>query len=135
MKRLRSMIHVILGRYNDVYDPPREILKAIPGVNLVEMKRNREDGMCCGAGGGLMWMEEDTGHRVNVARTEQALEVSPGIISSGCPYCLTMLSDGTKAKEVEDTVGTYDIAEFLERSIFGEDCKPADEVEVESILQ
>ncbi|MBO0588764.1 (Fe-S)-binding protein [Sporosarcina sp. E16_8] len=124
-----------LGRYNDVYDPPREILKAIPGVNLVEMKRNREDGMCCGAGGGLMWMEEDTGHRINVARTEQALEVSPGIISSGCPYCLTMLSDGTKAKEVEETVGTYDIAELLERSIFGEDWKPAVEVEVESILQ
>ncbi len=124
-----------LGRYNDVYDPPREILKAIPGVNLVEMKRNREDGMCCGAGGGLMWMEEDTGHRINVARTEQALEVSPGIISSGCPYCLTMLSDGTKAKEVEESVGTYDIAELLERSIFGEDWKPAVEVEVESILQ
>jgi len=124
-----------LGRYNDVYDPPREILKAIPGVNLVEMKRNREDGMCCGAGGGLMWMEEDTGHRINVARTEQALEVSPGIISSGCPYCLTMLSDGTKAKEVEESVGTYDIAELLERSIFGEDWQPAEEVEVESILQ
>ncbi|WP_438296915.1 (Fe-S)-binding protein [Sporosarcina sp. FA15] len=124
-----------LGRYNDVYDPPREILKAIPGVNLVEMKRNREDGMCCGAGGGLMWMEEDTGHRINVARTEQALEVSPGIISSGCPYCLTMLSDGTKAKEVEESVGTYDIAELLERSIFGEDWQQAEEVVVESILQ
>lgn len=124
-----------LGRYNDVYDPPREILKAIPGVNLVEMKRNREDGMCCGAGGGLMWMEEDIGHRINVARTEQALEVSPGIISSGCPYCLTMLSDGTKAKEVEESVGTYDIAELLERSIFGEDWQPAEEVVVESILQ
>lgn len=68
-----------------------------------------------------MWMEEDTGHRVNVARTEQAVEVNPGIISSGCPYCLTMLSDGTKAIEVEDTIATYDIAELLERSIFGED--------------
>src|SRR5690606_36912823 len=115
-----------LGRYNDVYDPPREILKAIPGVNLVEMKRNRQDGMCCGAGGGLMWMEEDAGHRVNVARTEQAMEVSPGIISSGCPYCLTMLSDGTKAVEVEDKVGTYDIAELLERSIFGEEVQQSD---------
>ena len=124
-----------LGRYNDVYDPPREILKAIPGVELVEMKRNREDGMCCGAGGGLMWMEEDSGHRINVARTEQALEVSPGIISSGCPYCLTMLSDGTKAKEVEESVGTYDIAELLERSIFGEDWRPVLAEEVESILQ
>lgn len=124
-----------LGRYNDVYDPPREILKAIPGVNLVEMKRNREDGMCCGAGGGLMWMEEDTGHRINVARTEQALEVSPGIISSGCPYCLTMLSDGTKAVEVEDKVGTYDIAELLERSIFGEDTQAIQEPEEETVLQ
>ncbi|PPA69946.1 (Fe-S)-binding protein [Jeotgalibacillus proteolyticus] len=108
-----------LGRYNEVYDPPREILKAIPGVKLIEMKRNRENGMCCGAGGGLMWMEEDKGHRVNVARTEQALEVQPSVISSGCPYCLTMLSDGTKAKEVEEKVGTYDVAELLEKSIIG----------------
>ncbi|MBM7608997.1 Fe-S oxidoreductase [Lysinibacillus composti] len=109
-----------LGRYNDVYDAPREILKAIPGVNLVEMERNRETAMCCGAGGGLMWMEEHVGNRINVARTEQALETSASIISSGCPYCLTMLSDGTKAKEVEEQVGTYDIAELLERSVFGE---------------
>lgn len=109
-----------LGRYNDVYDAPREILKAIPGVNLVEMERNRETAMCCGAGGGLMWMEEHVGNRINVARTEQALATSASIISSGCPYCLTMLSDGTKAKEVEETVGTYDIAELLERSVFGE---------------
>ncbi|MBO8175936.1 MAG: 4Fe-4S dicluster domain-containing protein [Bacillus sp. (in: Bacteria)] len=110
-----------LGRYNEVYDPPREILKAIPGVKLVEMERNRETGMCCGAGGGLMWMEEDTGHRVNVARTEQALAVNPSIISSGCPYCLTMLSDGTKAKEVEDTVKTYDVAELLEKAVCGDE--------------
>ena len=109
-----------LGRYNEVYDPPREILKAIPGVKLIEMERNRETGMCCGAGGGLMWMEEETGHRINVARTEQALVVSPSVISSGCPYCLTMLSDGTKAKEVEETVHTYDVAEILERSVVGE---------------
>lgn len=109
-----------LGRYNDVYDPPREILKQIPGVKLVEMERNRETGMCCGAGGGLMWMEEDTGSRINVARTEQALAVNPTAISSGCPYCLTMLSDGTKAKEVEEQVGTYDIAEILEKSVVGE---------------
>ncbi|MCD4839799.1 MULTISPECIES: (Fe-S)-binding protein [Neobacillus] len=109
-----------LGRYNDVYDPPREILKAIPGVKLVEMERNREKGMCCGAGGGLMWMEEETGHRINVARTEQALAVNPSVISSGCPYCLTMLSDGTKAKEVEDKVATYDVAELLEKAVCGE---------------
>ncbi|MGG1677356.1 (Fe-S)-binding protein [Neobacillus sp. NRS-1170] len=106
-----------LGRYNEVYDPPREILKSIPGVKLIEMERSRETGMCCGAGGGLMWMEEDTGSRINVARTEQALATNSTTISSGCPYCLTMLSDGTKAKEVEEKVKTMDIAEILERAI------------------
>lgn len=108
-----------LGRYNDVYDAPREVLKAIPGVKLVEMERNRERAMCCGAGGGLMWMEEETGHRINVARTEQALAVNPTVISAGCPYCITMLTDGTKAKEVEDKVKTYDVAELLEKSVCG----------------
>ncbi|MBM7095548.1 MULTISPECIES: (Fe-S)-binding protein [Alteribacter] len=106
-----------LGRYNDVYNPPREILKAIPGVQVVEMERNRENGMCCGAGGGMMWMEEDTGTRVNEARTEQALAVSPSVIGSACPYCLTMLSDGTKSKEVEESVKTMDIVEILEKSL------------------
>ncbi|MCD5324026.1 MULTISPECIES: (Fe-S)-binding protein [Pontibacillus] len=108
-----------LGRYNEVYEPPRDILKQIPGVEVVEMQRNRQNGMCCGAGGGLMWSEEKTGNRVNVARTEQALKVDPTTISSGCPFCLTMLSDGTKAKEVEEDVSTEDVAEILARSIFG----------------
>jgi Fe-S oxidoreductase/nitrate reductase gamma subunit len=109
-----------LGRYNEVYDPPREILKAIPGVKLVEMERSHDRAMCCGAGGGLMWMEEDTGQRINVARTEQALETHSTMISSACPYCLTMLSDGTKAKEVEDKISTYDVAELLEKAVCGE---------------
>ncbi|HWO94866.1 MAG TPA: (Fe-S)-binding protein [Bacillus sp. (in: firmicutes)] len=108
-----------LGRYNEVYDPPRDILKSIPGVKLVEMERHRETGMCCGAGGGLMWMEETAGNRINAARTEQALSVNPTVISSGCPYCLTMLSDGTKAKEVDEKVRTHDVAELLEKSVFG----------------
>ncbi|MES5863837.1 heterodisulfide reductase-related iron-sulfur binding cluster [Bacillus cereus group sp. RP32] len=109
-----------LGRYNEVYEAPRDILKAIPGVNLVEMARNRETGMCCGAGGGLMWMEETAGSRINVARTEQALAVQPSIIGTGCPYCLTMISDGTKAKEVEENVQTLDVTEILERSVIGQ---------------
>ncbi|MEC3839645.1 (Fe-S)-binding protein [Bacillus amyloliquefaciens] len=108
-----------LGRYNEVYEPPRAILKAIPGVQLKEMERSRENGMCCGAGGGLMWMEEETGARINTARTEQALSVSPTVISSGCPYCLTMLGDGTKAKKAEDEIGTYDVSELLAMSVFG----------------
>src|SRR5699024_10423130 len=102
-----------LGRYNGVYDAAREIVKSSPGLELVEMKRNRENGMCCGAGGGLMWTEETTGNRINVARTEQALEVEPSMISSACPFCLTMLSDGTKAKEVEEDISTMDVAEIL----------------------
>ena len=106
-----------LGRYNEVYDPPREILKSIPGVKLVEIERSRENGMCCGAGGGLMWTEEDTGQRINVARTEQALAVNPSVIGSGCPYCLTMMSDGVKAKEAEEQVLTLDVAELLEKSL------------------
>ncbi|MCY7777192.1 (Fe-S)-binding protein [Bacillus haynesii] len=112
-----------LGRYNEVYDPPRDILRSIPGIRLTEMERSRENGMCCGAGGGLMWMEEEAGTRINVARTEQALSTSPSVISSGCPYCLTMLGDGTKAKELEDQVGTYDVAELLERAVFGSEQK------------
>ncbi|PRZ16556.1 Fe-S oxidoreductase [Laceyella sediminis] len=106
-----------LGRYNGVFSAPRYILSQIPGVEVVEMERNRENGMCCGAGGGMMWMEETEGVRVNVARTEQALQVNPTVIGSACPYCLTMLSDGTKAKEVEDQVKTMDVAEILALSL------------------
>lgn len=102
-----------LGRYNEIYDKPRQILTAIPGVEIVEMKRSGCDSMCCGAGGGLMWMEEHEGTRINVARTEQALEVNPTAIASACPYCLTMMSDGVKMKEMEDQVKTRDIAEIL----------------------
>ncbi|QOS98241.1 4Fe-4S dicluster domain-containing protein [Brevibacterium sp. JNUCC-42] len=102
-----------LGRYNNIYDMPRQILQAIPGVEIVEMKRSHCDSMCCGAGGGLMWMEEHEGTRVNVARTEQALEVYPTAIASACPYCLTMMDDGLKMKEVEEQVKARDIAEIL----------------------
>ncbi|MGG1517357.1 heterodisulfide reductase-related iron-sulfur binding cluster [Paenibacillus oryzisoli] len=108
-----------LGRYNEVYEEPREILKAIPGVELVEQARSRSNSMCCGAGGGMMWMEEKVGTRVNVARTEQLLSVQPTVISSGCPYCLTMVEDGTKLKEVEDQVKARDVAEVLALSVFG----------------
>ncbi|QRG67427.1 heterodisulfide reductase-related iron-sulfur binding cluster [Brevibacillus choshinensis] len=106
-----------LGRYNEIYDKPRVILEAIPGVEVLEMKRSGCDSMCCGAGGGLMWMEEHEGSRVNVARTEQALEVNPTAIASACPYCLTMMNDGVKTKEKEDEVKTRDVAEILADAI------------------
>lgn len=108
-----------LGRYNEVYEEPRNVLRAIPGVELVEQDRSRENSMCCGAGGGMMWMEETAGTRVNVARTEQLLSVKPTVISSACPYCLTMVEDGTKLKEVEEQVKARDIAEILALSVFG----------------
>ncbi len=114
-----------LGRYNNIYDAPREILRAIKGIELVEIERNRETAMCCGAGGGLMWMEEEIGQRINVARTEQALKVNPSVISAGCPYCLTMLGDGTKEKEVDDNVKTYDVAEILEKAVCGDESQKA----------
>ncbi|SEB56407.1 Fe-S oxidoreductase [Paenibacillus sp. GP183] len=115
-----------LGRYNNVYDQPRNVLRAIPGVELVEQERSRENGMCCGAGGGMMWMEETSGKRVNLARTEQLLTVNPTMISSACPFCLTMVEDGTKLKEVEDSVKALDIAEILELSVFGLPVKQAE---------
>jgi Fe-S oxidoreductase len=106
-----------LGRYNQIFDIPRKILQAIPGIKVLEMERNRENAMCCGAGGGMMWMEERQGKRVNIERTEQALRLEPTAIGSNCPYCLTMLSDGVKAKEAEDQVKTLDIAEIVEMAI------------------
>jgi Fe-S oxidoreductase len=106
-----------LGRYNNVYDAPREILKSIPGVKVAEPERKRETSMCCGAGGGRMWMEENTGTHINVSRTEQLLETNATTISTGCPYCLTMISDGTKAKEVNEKVQTLDVVEILEKSL------------------
>ncbi|MFF2092940.1 (Fe-S)-binding protein [Paenibacillus sp. NPDC058174] len=108
-----------LGRYNEVYDAPRQLLKAIPGVQLQEMARSRANGMCCGAGGGLMWMEEQSGVRVNIARTSQALEVKPSVIGSACPYCLTMMEDGLKSLEADEQVSARDVAELLAASVFG----------------
>ena len=102
-----------LGRYNDIYDQPRKILNVIPGVNTVEMKRTKSRGLCCGAGGGRMWMEEHEGKRVNVERTEEALAMKPNVIGTACPFCMTMLEDGVKDKEVTETVKVKDIAEIL----------------------
>lgn len=101
-----------LGRYNNIFDAPRAILRVIPGVRLVEISgRSRENAMCCGAGGGLMWMEEKQGIRVNLVRTEQALSTGAEVIASACPYCLTMMEDGVKMKESEAL--TYDVVEIL----------------------
>ena len=102
-----------LGRYNEVYEQPRNILKSIPGVETVEMSRSRDKGFCCGAGGARMFMEENIGKRVNAERTEQALAVRPDVISTACPFCMTMMTDGIKTKEAADRVQVKDIAEVV----------------------
>jgi Fe-S oxidoreductase len=105
-----------LGRYNDVYDSPREILEAIPGVILKEADKSKNKGMCCGAGGGRMWIDEEPTQRVNTLRVQQLLETKPDVIASACPYCMTMLSDGVKEKEAEH-VQTRDVLELVAEAI------------------
>jgi Fe-S oxidoreductase len=102
-----------LGRYNDVFEAPRNILGMIPGVQLREMQRNRRFGMCCGAGGGRMWMEEEPTQRVNTRRVDQALETNPDAVAVACPFCMTMIDDGLKAKGMEDKVPALDVMEIV----------------------
>lgn len=105
-----------LGRYNGIYDAPRYLLNAIPGVELVEMERHRNKSMCCGAGGGGMFKEE-TGTRINVMRAKQAIDTGASIIGTACPYCMTMMNDGTKAHGKEDALRAYDVIELLAMAI------------------
>ena len=102
-----------LGRYNDVYDAPRNTLENIPGVELVEMTRSHDRGFCCGAGGGRMFMEETEGKRVNEERTEEALRTGAEVIASACPFCMTMMTDGVKTKQQQENVAVKDIAELV----------------------
>jgi len=108
-----------LGRYNGGYEPPRRLLEAVPGLELREMERSRENAMCCGAGGGRMWAEENEGKRVNLARAEQALAAGPDLVGAACPYCLAMLEDGLKAAGADGRAAAVDVAEILAWSVFG----------------
>ena len=109
-----------LGRYNGIYKSPRQILKSIPSLDIREMKRSGIDSLCCGGGGGWMWMEENIGKRINIQRLEDALTVDPEWIATACPFCVTMFDDAIKNKDMEDKLKIWDIAELVELSIFGE---------------
>jgi Fe-S oxidoreductase len=104
------------GRYNGIYESPREILGKIPGLQLNEMERSRNKAMCCGAGGGWMWMEEPRDKRVNHLRIDQALETTPDAIAVSCPFCTTMFNDGLKAKEVDEKVQLLNVVELVEQA-------------------
>jgi Fe-S oxidoreductase len=105
-----------LGRYNDVYDAPRNALKrALPIVTIAEPARTKSRGLCCGAGGGRMWMEEKEGKRINVERTEELLATGADQIAVACPFCMTMINDGVTAKE--SSVPVYDVSEVIARRL------------------
>ncbi|MBN9297007.1 MAG: (Fe-S)-binding protein [Filimonas sp.] len=116
-KRITYHDSCYLGRANGVYEAPRAVLEALD-VELVEMKRCRSKGLCCGAGGAQMFKEEEKGTtRINLERTNEALELSPNVIAAACPFCNTMVTDGVKNSEKENEVAVLDIAEMIAASM------------------
>jgi Fe-S oxidoreductase len=106
-----------LGRHNRVFDEPRHVLDAIKGAKQVEMRRCKERGFCCGAGGARMWLEENIGKRVNMERTEEALGTGADVVSTACPYCMIMLDDAVRAHNRQDDVRVLDLSQLVEESL------------------
>jgi len=106
-----------LGRYNDIYQEPRNILRAISGITSVELSRSRARSFCCGGGGGHMWMEEDPTKRINERRVEEIIQAKVDIVATACPYCLTMLEDGLKAKEAGESLRAKDLSELVAEAL------------------
>lgn len=116
-KRITFHDSCYLGRANDIYEAPRKVLEALDG-ELVEMKRCRSNGLCCGAGGAQMFKEDEPGTtRINLERTTEALQTGANVIASSCPFCNTMMTDGVKLNEKEEEVKVYDIAEMIADSM------------------
>lgn len=106
-----------VGRYNDVYDEPRRVLKVLNSNGVTEMQRNRNKSFCCGGGGGRVWMEEKVGKRVNQTRVNEALETNAEVLAAACPFCITMFEDGVKGVEAEDKMKIEDISEIIAQAI------------------
>jgi Fe-S oxidoreductase len=106
-----------LGRYNGIMDAPRNVAKAVPGLRLVELPRSRERGLCCGGGGGHMWMEVKAEKRVNLIRVEEALDAKVSMVGTACPFCLAMLDLGRKVKGAEETLAVKDVSELVAESL------------------
>jgi len=112
-KRITFHDPCYLGRANNEYEAPRDLLRKLE-VELLEMRKCKSEGLCCGAGGGQMFKEPEQGNKdVNIERTEQAMEVEPEIIASGCPFCMTMMTDGVKGKDQEGKIRVMDVAEMI----------------------
>jgi Fe-S oxidoreductase/nitrate reductase gamma subunit len=106
-----------LGRYNGIMDAPRNVAKSVPGLRLVELPRTRERGLCCGGGGGHMWMEVKAQKRVNLIRVEEVLEAKVDMVATGCPFCLAMIDLGRKVKGAEETLAVKDVSELVAESL------------------
>src|SRR5690349_1157096 len=116
-KRITYHDSCYLGRANNIYEAPRKILEALD-AELIEMKRCRSNGLCCGAGGAQMFKEEERGDkRINIERTDEALDTGVNVIASACPFCNTMLTDGVKNREKESEVAVLDVAEMIAASM------------------
>jgi len=106
-----------LGRYNGIMDAPRDVARAVPGLRVIDPPRTRERGLCCGGGGGHMWMEVKSEKRVNVIRVEELLATRANVVGTACPFCLAMVDLGRKVKEAEETLAVKDVSELVAESL------------------
>ena len=123
-----------LGRWNDIFAPPRDILERIPGLKVVEMARSRSEGMCCGAGGGRMWMEEEQ-PRVNHKRVDQAAATAATKVATACPFCLSMFDEGIASKQIGDRLAVDDVAVYVARSLAGGEAAAAVDAAQQAAVQ
>jgi Fe-S oxidoreductase len=106
-----------LGRHNDIFDEPREVLKKVPGLSLIEMSETRIDSLCCGGGGGRVWMETQKGERFGDLRIDQAIETGAELLVTSCPYCITMFEDSRITMGADEKIEIRDITEIIQEAL------------------